>query len=124
MSRSTATRPNLPDFWGIRGVDPEKVFERVWLEDLVRQSIGRVRERCVRSGKETRFRLYEAFTLGPAAEPPSYAELAARFGVALGEVEKSLYLVREAIRREMRAAVVQSAGSTGTENEWRRILGE
>jgi len=117
--------PALPELLGDpSGVDPEKVFERVWLEDLVQQAIGRVRERCVRSGKEARFRLYEAFALGAAAEPPSYAELAARFGVTVGEVEKSLYLVREEMRQEMRASLAQGAGSDREiEDDWQRLLG-
>jgi RNA polymerase sigma-70 factor (ECF subfamily) len=118
--------PLLPELSGnAAGADPEKVFERVWLEGLVQQSIGRVRERFARSGKETRFRLYEAFALGSAPEPPSYAELASTFGVSLGDVEKSLYLVREEIRQELRAAIAQSAGSDQeVDDEWKRLLGQ
>jgi RNA polymerase sigma factor (sigma-70 family) len=97
--------------------DPEQVFERVWLEDLVRQAVDAVRA----TSPPARFRVYEAFT---AADPaPSYAELAARLEIGVGEVEKSLHLTREAIRREVRARVVESAGP-GAEEEWRRILGE
>ncbi len=96
--------------------DPEQVFERVWLEDLVRQAVEAVRA----TSPPARFRVYEAYT---AAEPPGYAELAARLGIGVGEVEKSLHLVREAIRREVRARVLESAGP-GAEDEWRRILGE
>jgi RNA polymerase sigma-70 factor (ECF subfamily) len=118
--------PNLPELQGDpAGVDPEKVFERVWLEDLVQQSIGRVRERCVRSGRDTKFRLYEAFALGTDEARPSYAELATRFAVAVAEVEKSLYLVREEIRQELRSALARSAGSDRElEDEWKRLLGE
>ena len=115
--------PHLPEIHG-EGADPEKVFERVWLEDLVQQSLGRVRDRCLRSGKETRYRLYEAFALGSAATPPTYADLAARFGVTVGEVEKSLYQVREEIRQEMRSAMAQAAGSDrDLDDEWKRLLG-
>jgi|SRR6185295_2836273 len=117
--------PSLPELQGgAAGADPEKVFERVWLEELVQQSIGRVRERSVRSGKDTRFRVYEAFALGTGVERPTYAELAGRFGVTLGEVEKALYLVREEIRQELRTALAQGAGSDReVEDEWQRLLG-
>jgi len=117
--------PDLPELRGdAAGADPEKVFERVWLEELVQQSIGRVRDRAVRTGKEPRFRIYEAFALGSGQEPPSYADLAARFGITVGEVEKSLYTVREEIRGELRAALSQSAGSDRElEDEWKRLLG-
>jgi RNA polymerase sigma-70 factor (ECF subfamily) len=116
--------PLLPELQ--RGdVDPEKVFERVWLEELVHQSIGRVRERFMQSGREGRFRAYEAFALGSDGARPSYTELAARLGMTVGEVEKALFLVREEIRQEMRAALARSAGSDRElEDEWKRLLGE
>jgi RNA polymerase sigma-70 factor (ECF subfamily) len=115
--------PSLPELAG--EADPEKVFERVWLEELVQASIGRVRERSLRDGREARFRVYEAFALAAGPDRPSYADLAATFGMSVGEVEKSLYLVREELRQEMRAALVQSAGSDRElEDDWKRILGE
>lgn len=95
--------------------DPERVFEAVWLEELVKQAVERVRAAC----PPARFRIYEAWT----AEATSYAELAARLGVGVGEVEKGLHLVREEIRREIRERLRESAGD-GAEDEWRRILGE
>lgn len=117
--------PRLPELQGGgAAADPEKAFERVWLEELVQQSLGRVRERCLRLGKGTRFRLYEAFALGAGPTPPSYAELAARFGVTVGDVEKSLYLVREEIRQEIRSTLAQGAGSDrDLDDEWKRLLG-
>ena len=116
--------PQLPELQ-TANVDPETVFERVWLEEIVHQSIGRVRERFVRSGREDRFRVYEAFALGADPERPSYADLAARHGLTVGEVEKALFLVREEIRQEMRAALARSAGSDRElEDEWKRLLGE
>lgn len=105
--------PDLPD----PAADPERLFESVWLEELVRQAVDAVRVAC----PPARFRIYEACTA--AEERPSYAELAARLGASVGEVEKALHLVREEIRREVRARVRESAGE-GAEDEWRRILGE
>jgi RNA polymerase sigma-70 factor (ECF subfamily) len=116
--------PQLPELQS-GNVDPEKVFERVWLEELVQQSIGRVRERFVASGKEMRFRAYESFALASDAERPSYADIAARHGLTVGEVEKALFLVREEIRQELRAALARSAGSDRElEDEWKRLVGE
>jgi len=116
--------PQLPELQS-GDVDPEKVFERVWLEELVQQSIGRVRERFVQSGREARFRAYEAFALASDGARPSYAEIAARHGLTVGEVEKALFLVREEIRQELRASLARSAGSDRElEDEWKRLLGE
>jgi len=116
--------PQLPELQS-GNVDPEKVFERVWLEELVHQSIGRVRDRFIQSGREARFRAYEAFALAAGGERPSYAEVAARHGMTVGEVEKALFLVREEIRQELRASLARSAGSDRElEDEWKRLLGE
>src|ERR1043166_1008719 len=98
--------------------DPEKVFERVWLEELVGEAMGRVRERFRGDGKEERFRAYE-LVLGGS----SYADAAERLRLSVGEVEKSLYLIREEIRREMRASIAQGAASDRElEHEWQRLL--
>ncbi|HYE99665.1 MAG TPA: hypothetical protein VEJ18_12180 [Planctomycetota bacterium] len=94
--------------------DPEAAFERVWLQEAVEHAIGRVREVFRARGQERRFQAYEAFALG--AERPSYAQIADRLGLAVPEVEKALYLVREEIRRELRTEVTD-------EDEWRRLLG-
>lgn len=116
--------PPLPEL-GTGNVDPEKVFERVWLEELVQQAIGRVRERFAKSGREQRFRAYEAFALGADSSRPSYAEVAERHGMTVGEVEKALFVVREEIRQELREALARSAGSDRElEDEWKRLLGE
>jgi RNA polymerase sigma-70 factor (ECF subfamily) len=95
------------------GDDPEKAFERTWFEGIVNEALSRVR-----AERPDRFRIYEAYAL--VAQPPSYAELASRLGVAVGEVEKSLYLVREAIRAEIRRAL----GDGELEDDWKRLLGE
>jgi RNA polymerase sigma-70 factor (ECF subfamily) len=106
------------------GADPESVFDRVWLGEQVERATGRVRERCRETGHENRYRLYEAYALGGESERPSYATLAGRFGVTVGEVEKSLFLVREELRREIRRALEEDAGSEEeVDDEWRRLLG-
>ncbi len=117
--------PDLPELRSDpTSADPEKVFERVWLEELVQQAIGRVRERFQKSGKENRFRAYEAFALAGDVDRPSYADLAARLAMTVGEVEKALYLVREEIREELRAALAQGArDDRDLEDEWQRLLG-
>lgn len=104
--------------------DPERAFERTWFEDLVREALGRVRRRWEASGRGLRFRAYEQYTFLPEGDRPTCAELAARLGLTPGEIEKSLYLVREDLRRELRAALAETAGDDRElEDEWRRLLG-
>jgi RNA polymerase sigma-70 factor (ECF subfamily) len=96
--------------------DPEQAFERVWLEELVRQSVEAARASC----SPERFRVYEAYTA--SEPPPSYDELARALGATKSEVEKALFLVREEIRRGVRERLRESSGE-GAEDDWRRILG-
>ncbi|MFN3486806.1 MAG: RNA polymerase sigma factor [Planctomycetota bacterium] len=104
--------------------DPERAFERAWMEDLVREALGRVRRRWEESGRGLRFRAYEEYALVPEARRPTCAELAARLGLAPGEIEKSIYCVREDLRRELRAALAEMAGDDRElEDEWRKLLG-
>jgi RNA polymerase sigma-70 factor (ECF subfamily) len=93
----------LPEVAAGSTSDPEKEFDRVWVEDLVQAAVSRVRARL---GPE-RFRVYED-------------ALAGREG---GDA-KALWKIREEIRGEIRAALAESAGSDGElEDEWKRLLG-
>jgi RNA polymerase sigma-70 factor (ECF subfamily) len=118
------TQGALPEPDAGPDADPERAFERVWFEELVRAALARVRRRWEESGRGLRFRAYEEFALVPEARRPSCAELAARLGLGTGEVEKSLYAVREDLRRELRAALAETAGDDrDLEHEWRTLLG-
>lgn len=105
-------------------VDPDAAFEKAWLDDLLRDAIERVRARAAAEGKEIRFQVYLARTSPPAAERPSYKELAARFGLKDSDVENYLFAVREAIREEARAALLQATSDPQEfEDEWKRLFG-
>jgi len=105
--------PDLPE----PNADPEGAFEAAWLEELIAQALERVRAR----GPASRIRVYEEVAM--AAERPSNAETARRLGVAVSDVEKALYHVREDLRRELRTLVGESAG-IDAEEEWERLFGK
>ncbi len=105
-------------------VDPEQAFEKVWFDQLVRGAVDRVRERCIASGKELRFRAYQEFTQPPKSERPSYKELAARLGLKESDIENYLFSIREDIRAELRTGLAQVTGSAQEfEDEWMRLFG-
>lgn len=104
--------PELPE---VRS-DPEEAFEAAWLEELIAQSLSRVRAK----GPASRISIYEDVTLVP--ERPSYADVARRRGVSERDVEKAVYLVREDLRRELRILIGESAG-VDADDEWKRLLG-
>jgi RNA polymerase sigma-70 factor (ECF subfamily) len=116
--------PALREVADPAAADPEQVFEKVWFEELVEGAVGRVRERCVADGHELRFRLYQEFTSAARSERPSYADLAARHGLKVSDVENWLFRIREDIRAELRTTLAQSTASAQEfDDEWKRLFG-
>ncbi len=116
--------PVLRELVDPSAADPEQVFERVWLEELVREAVERVRKRCAADGRADRFRVYEEFTGPPKEQRPSYRELAARHGMKESDVENCLFRIREEIREELRSGLARgTAGAGEFEDEWKRLFG-
>lgn len=117
--------PGLRDLpSGPEAADPDKAFEKVWLDQILRGAVDRVRERWAAGGKEQRFKVYEAFTTPPKAERPSYKDLAATFALKQSDVENYLFAIREAIRAEVRTALLQvTASPQEFDDEWKRLFG-
>lgn len=105
--------PALPELLGDPSkADPERVFDRVWFEELVRAATQSVRERCRRENLEARFETWEAETLGTEG------------GLQGPERAKALWWVREELRRELRGALAEAAGGDQElEDDWNRLLG-
>lgn len=105
--------PVLPELLGDpEKADPERVFDRVWFEELVRRATQAVRERCRREGLEARFETWEAEALGGDG------------GLQGAERAKALWWVREELRRELRGALAEAAGGDQElEDDWKRLLG-
>jgi len=103
-----------------RGADPEAVFDRTWIAELVNRAVERARATC---GPEA-FAVYDAYEFAPAGERPTYAELAARLGLTPGDVKRRLFRVREAVRQAIRADLREAtADSQELEEEWRGLFG-
>lgn len=97
--------------------DPEKLFDRAWVHELVTQAVERVRAR----EPEVAFKVYERFEL--STERPSYADLATELGIAVGDVKNHLFRIRENVRREIRADLAQmTADARELEEEWRLLF--
>lgn len=106
------------------GADPEQAFDRAWLNELVKHAIGRVRERFAATGREAQIRVFEAYDLRPDAEQPSYADLAERMGLKTTDVRNHLFLVREAVREEIRAELARmTCDKSDLEEEWNALFG-
>ncbi len=103
----------LPD-----GTDLDAWFHREWVRALFAQAVDELRARCLAAGKRAAWELFERYDLqdpGPEGRP-TYAQLAAEFGLPATQVTNFLAWAR----REFRAAVlVRLRAQTASEEEFR-----
>lgn len=109
QKRGGGATPLSLDFAGARedleraapaaGEDPERAFEREWARSVLALALERLPSSLEGRGKGIAFELFELCELGAEAEVPSYAELAARFGVSVSDVTNGLSLARRELRR-------------------------
>jgi RNA polymerase sigma factor (sigma-70 family) len=76
---------------------PEQVFEREWQRQLFALALDDLRSLCESSGKQLQFQIFEAYDLADEARP-SYADLAARHGIAETSVTNHLAWSRRTLR--------------------------
>jgi len=76
---------------------PEQVFEREWQRQLFALALDDLRSLCESSGKQLQFHIFEAYDLADEARP-SYADLAARHGIAETSVTNHLAWTRRTLR--------------------------
>lgn len=102
-----------------RGLDPERVFDRVWKGELIRRAVERVRERFLAQGRALQYRVFEVYSGTEFEEKPTYASLAASLGIKESDVTNYLFGVREAVRNEIRAELAaMTGGPEELEEEW------
>ncbi len=105
----------------VQPADPEAAFDRAWLEQIVRESVERVRVRLCAQGKERMFRAYERYDLDRAK---SYEDVAAELGLKPSDVRNHLFAVRRAVRKEMRLQLAQTTlDEKSFEAEWNELFG-
>lgn len=76
---------------------PEEIFEREWQRQLFALALDDLREHCESCGKQLQFHIFEAYDLA-GGERPSYARLAARYGIAETSVTNHLAWARRLLR--------------------------
>jgi len=105
--------------------DPDRAFDREWLEGLLARAVDRVRERCLPDERQAfRFRVFEAYDLCSPELRPTYAALAARLGLRESDVRNYLFAVREEVRAEARSEMsTLTADGEALEREWNEFFG-
>jgi RNA polymerase sigma-70 factor (ECF subfamily) len=104
--------------------DPEKIFEKAWVAEILNAALGRVRERSEAGPQKVRFQVYEAYDLASPSERPTYRELANRMGLREQEVKDHLFAVREEVRQEVLAELSRGTGNDRQlKEDWDALFG-
>lgn len=99
---------------------PEQAFDQEWKRSLLEQSVHLLRERSRGEGKETEYALFESYDL--AAIRPTYAELAARHGISLKDVERGLAFGRSRLREIVLELVRQTVPPEELDDEMAELF--
>jgi RNA polymerase sigma factor (sigma-70 family) len=100
-----------------RSESPEDCFDKEWVRSLFALGLERCRATCDADGKAIHFELFVRYDLEEADPRPSYAQLAAEFGLSTTDVTNYLAFARREFRR---CVLEQLRQMTGTEEEFRR----
>ena len=108
------------------GEDADALFHQEWVRSVCAEAVEGLRRRCRENGRERALAVFERCDLSDLADAdrPSYAALAAEFGVPLTQVTNLL----ASARREFRAAMletlrVRTASDEEFADEARRLMG-
>jgi hypothetical protein len=101
-------------------IDPaaDRLFHEEWVRSVLDVSVTRLRERSHTPSRQRQFALFERYDLEGTrtGAPPSYAALAAEFGLSVSQVTNGL----ASIRAEFRAVVLEVLHElTGNDEEFR-----
>jgi RNA polymerase sigma factor (sigma-70 family) len=93
--------------------DPEKMFDRLWLKEVLHRAVDRVKAACQASKRVIPFLVFQHYDLDLSDSPPSYAEVAKKFGIKESDVRNHLHEIREKVREEAKAEIAAAEGETG-----------
>jgi RNA polymerase sigma-70 factor (ECF subfamily) len=100
------------------GESPETIFEREWRRQVFVLSLEDLKSHCDSAGKRVHWQIFEAYDLADAPRA-SYAELAARHGIAETSVTNYLAWARRMLRGFVEARL---RGVTAGEHELRQEM--
>jgi len=96
---------------------PEDRFDKEWVRSLFALGLQRLEVSCEASGKRIHFQLFDRYDLEDPDSAPSYAQLAAEFGLAATDVTNYLAFARREFRR---CVLDQLREMTASDEEFRR----
>jgi RNA polymerase sigma-70 factor (ECF subfamily) len=111
------------DSSGENATEADRLYERTWAETLVATTLGRVAAAYKAEAKESLFEELKTFLSVGAATLPSYAELAARLGIAESTLRSHVTRLRARYREVLRAEVRKTVNTEAeVDTELRELL--
>ena len=92
-----------------RARTPEQALDEVWKAEVVQAAIERTRAECEQGGRAVVFAVFREWYLEEG--DARHADIAARHGIATGDVSNYLRRAKELYRAHLRAIVLESVGS-------------
>ncbi len=115
-----AAEPAIPgsDEW-----NPERIYERHWVDRILAKALRRVREQYLAAGKEATFETLKVVLGGGGRRENAYGELAAELGLTDGAVRVAVHRLRQRYRAALRAVVGETvADPADVDGEIRYLL--
>lgn len=89
-------------------IDPEKLYHRRWAFLLLERVMGRLRDECVRDGKEVLFEKVKGLLVGPEGEDPVYRPIAEALGVPAVDFKQTVFRMRGRFGKLLRAEIAET----------------
>lgn len=92
-------------------ITPEDLYNRSWSRALLMSALERFGEECARDGKGEIFAKVKPFLVGPEAEDPSYAPVAAALGLQVGNLKVIVHRLRKRFGMMLRDTIADVVAS-------------
>jgi RNA polymerase sigma factor (sigma-70 family) len=104
--------------------NPEQTFDHAWKKELLDAALERIRAQHIAEDRAVQFRVFEEYDLASADHRPTYGQLANRLGLKESDVRNHLFAVRERLRSEIQAELMQTvSGTEELQEEWNALFG-
>jgi RNA polymerase sigma factor (sigma-70 family) len=103
--------------------NPERSYERQWVQRVLEATLARVREQYVASGQEATFEALKHVLADGRQNDASYRDLASELGLSEGAVRVAVHRLRQRYRASLRAIVGETLGDpSDVDDEIRYLL--
>lgn len=102
--------------------DPEKMFDRLWMKEVLLRAVEKVRAKCQATKRVVPFLVFQRYDLDVSDRPPSYADLARDLGIKESDVRNHLHEIREKVRDEVKAEISADEGESDVSPELSRLF--